>query len=169
MSYPFTTPSFESTTGRKRFLRTYEKVDLACFDDLLYACAVTIEDAWLKAGAVPGIDYQMSDIFHMAMSLAFERMKSGEGGLITTGIPDDHQHAGLDLAADRKKELEAEVLEFITRYGGATYAQVTALSAGFNGDPQLSATEALHRLIRKGKVQKRRNGESFQYVVKKPK
>lgn len=167
--YPFTPPKFESVTGRKRLLRTHIKVDISCFDDLLYSCAVTIEDAYLKAGAVPGINYSVNDLFYSALPLALERMKSGEGSSITTGIPDDHPHAGLDMDADRKNELEAEVLDFIKAYGSATYAQVAALSAGFNGDPDLSATEALHRLIRKGKVQKRRNGDSFQYVIKRPK
>lgn len=49
---------------------TSDDVPLA---DLLHALAMNIEEAMLEAGATPGSDYKMLDIFQMAMPFALER------------------------------------------------------------------------------------------------
>ena len=109
---------YESAIGSKRLLRTYEQMRTECFDDLLYCCAVTVEDAMLMGGSVPGVDYNRIDLFKLAMPLALENMKGSansggsKGSLITTGVPESHPMAGLEIALDA---IEAEILEYIQK------------------------------------------------------
>lgn len=84
---------YEGPTGRKRLLRTYENTRQDCFDDLLYCCAVTVEDALLLGGAIPGVDYTRIKLFELAMPLALSRLTMHTS--ITVGIPDTHPHAGI--------------------------------------------------------------------------
>ncbi len=112
--------------GSKRLLRTYEQMRTECFDDLLYCCAVTVEDAMLMGGSVPGVDYNRIDLFKLAMPLALENMKgsansgSSKGSLITTGVPESHPMAGLEIALDA---IEAEILEYIQKKPDNTLRQ----------------------------------------------
>jgi hypothetical protein len=82
---------FEGPTGRRRILKTYERIAKNTFDDLLYACAVTVEDALQTGGARPGVDYQLLDLYRLAMPLAMDFGKDAE---ITMGIPASHPDAG---------------------------------------------------------------------------
>jgi hypothetical protein len=86
------TTMYEGPTGQMRLLRTYETTAINCFDDLLYCCAITIEDALLTGGAKPGQDYKTLDLYTLAMPLAIAWRN--ESTQITTGIPSTHPNAG---------------------------------------------------------------------------
>lgn len=85
--------TYTSPTGRKRLLRTYERVDITTYDDLLYSCAVTVEDALIQGGAVPLRDYEIKDLYKMAVPIAVSM--ANEQTTITAGIPNDHPHSGV--------------------------------------------------------------------------
>ena len=83
---------FVSQTGRCRLLKTYENSNYATLDDVLHACAVTIEDALITGGARPGVDYTRIDLYRLAMKLPHIRATTAA---ITVAVPDEHPHAGL--------------------------------------------------------------------------
>lgn len=100
---------YEGPTGRERLLQTFENTIPAHFEDLLYCCAVTLEDALLKAGMEPHKDYQKMDLFTIAMPMAIEYSKKYNAA-ITTGIPDSHPHSGVNKKEYRyvRKLVEGE-------------------------------------------------------------
>lgn len=156
-----TTPRvYESVIGRKRLLRTYERVDTSTFDDLLYCCAITVEDSMLQGGARPGVDYQLLDLFQLAMPLAVAMMNDATS--ITTSIPDDHAHAGLAL---QPPPLTGEVFQFVKSRGahGTTGSAVSRVfsKAGRSKD----ALEALAGLVLDGSVLKVRHCNLYLYMV----
>lgn len=129
---------FEGPTGRKRLLRTYEKTRPDCFDDALYNCAVTIEDAMILGGATPGVDYSRLDLFKLAMKLAPD-FSAG----MTTGIPDSHPHAGLP-PSDPIDDLKLQILEYLKQHGPTNHVK---LGRAFHGRPKevRAATIRLHK------------------------
>lgn len=60
---------FESVTGRKRLICTDAIQSLDSLLAQLTACAVEVEDAMIDAGAVPGQDYKILDVFQLAASV----------------------------------------------------------------------------------------------------
>ena len=152
-------PIFESVTGRKRLLKTYEKCRLDCFDDLLYCCAVTVEDAMLLGGGIPNVSYTFTELFKMALPMAMERSKDQGGTTITVGVPDSHPGAGLVPQEPTLGDtLEQELYNYIRlrtekgRNNGATRSGIS-FSLPFRGRRE-QAREALQRLIDKGLVRK---------------
>lgn len=57
----------------RRFGRNAITKDDVPLSDLLLAVAANIEDAMIEAGATPGGDYGMLDIFQMAAPFALDR------------------------------------------------------------------------------------------------
>lgn len=84
---------YTSPTGRKRLLRTYEQADVTTYTDLLHCCAVTVEDALIQGGAIPGQDYEVKDLYKMAVPIAVNM--ADDHTAITAAIPDDHPHSGV--------------------------------------------------------------------------
>ena len=54
----------------KRLLKTCEGVDFTAMPDVIYLCAKQYEDAMLIAGLVPGVDYQVKDLFELSAPMA---------------------------------------------------------------------------------------------------
>ena len=142
---------FESATGRKRLLRTYENTRSSCFDDLLHSCAVTVEDAMLMSGAEPGVDYSRIDLFKLSMPLALDIRKRGEetgtytGGLITTNVPDKHPHAGLTPIHPLPPSSRSALLQLIKDNGGTL--SIESIRNHFKGKYLLSAIDREIRSI----------------------
>lgn len=111
---------YKGPTGRKRLLRTFEKTDPSHLSDLLYSHAVTVEDAMLQGGAVPGVDYNRLDLFKLAAAL----MPSGSDAAVTTGIPDSHPAAGLPVTGS---DIHAEVLELIRQGGRVSHQKIAGV------------------------------------------
>lgn len=103
--------------ARQRLLRTYETTRPECFDDLLYCCAVTIEDSLIMGGAKPGQDYRVLDLYQMAMPLALAH--SNDTTTITTGIPNTHPSAS-NTPPLRLVDPEKEALSLIVEISGPT-------------------------------------------------
>lgn len=53
-----------------RLMKTYDKVSMTALEDTIYVCALNVEDALLLGGAKPGEDYQMLDLYKLAMPVA---------------------------------------------------------------------------------------------------
>jgi hypothetical protein len=59
----------------KKLMATHEKRDFNQLDDFLFTVAESIEEAFLRAGAQPGKDYNYRDLFTLAAPFALEQWK----------------------------------------------------------------------------------------------
>jgi hypothetical protein len=76
---------------KKRLLKTYENVHTHSLEDFIYLMALNLEDALLTGGAVPGVDYQILDLYRISMPLAVESWKDKSKDLsFVTGYPEGH-------------------------------------------------------------------------------
>lgn len=138
---------FTGPTGRTRLLRTFEQTDTTRTEDLIYCCAVMIEDAMLQGGCVPRIDYDRAKLFELAMPLALAAM-GNDSVIITTGIPDSHPHAGLpETTTSQADRAEIEILKYLNTHGAGRANKI----ANRLDRPVLAQ---LRNLITKGLVEK---------------
>ena len=154
------TQIFQGPTGRKRLLKTTKQSDINCFDDLLYCCAVTVEDAMLTSGATPVLDYSRLDLFKLAMPLA--RDMRTEHTAITTAVGNSHPSAGLkpdQIKTQTSMHMQGigpEVIEALKAYGQPMSSQkLYAIFTGRAGKASgQAAIQALHDLYAAGTVEK---------------
>lgn len=144
---------FTGPTGRTRLLRTFEHTDTAHTEDLIYCCAVMVEDAMLQGGCVPRIDYDRAKLFELAMPLALAAI-GNDSVILTTGIPDSHPHAGLPTTTKSQADrAEIEVLNYLSTHGASHANKIV----NHVGRPVLTQ---LRSLITKGLVGKTPNARS---------
>jgi hypothetical protein len=65
----------EREVKTKKLMASHEKRNFNHLDDFLFTVAESIEEAFLRAGAQPGKDYQYRDLFTLAAPFALEQWK----------------------------------------------------------------------------------------------
>lgn len=76
---------------KTRLLKTYETVDSNTLDDMIYLAALNVEDALLTGGAVPGVDYQIIDLYRLGMPFAMKFYESHPNPTHVAGHPSGQQ------------------------------------------------------------------------------
>jgi hypothetical protein len=59
----------------KKLMASHEKRNFNHLDDFLFTVAESVEEAFLRAGAQPGKDYNYRDLFTLAAPFAVEQWK----------------------------------------------------------------------------------------------
>jgi hypothetical protein len=67
--------SNEREVRTKKLMASHEKRNFNHLDDFLFTVAESIEEAFLRAGAQPGKDYNYRDLFTLAAPFALEQWK----------------------------------------------------------------------------------------------
>ena len=67
--------SNEREVKTKKLMAPHEKRNFNYLDDFLFTVAESIEEAFLRAGAQPGKDYQYRDLFTLGAPFAVEQWK----------------------------------------------------------------------------------------------
>lgn len=73
----------------KRLLRTFEATDPRTLEDIIYLAAFNYEEALLSAGAVPGSDYSIRDLFEWSAPLALHMYEAQSDTSFCVGLPTD--------------------------------------------------------------------------------
>ncbi len=67
----------EENRAQKRLMQRLQVIDANTLIGEIYSFAYNVEDALLKAGAVPGKDYCILDLFTLAQPFALEKYRAG--------------------------------------------------------------------------------------------
>ena len=70
--------STEREVKTKKLMAPHEKRNFNYLDDFLFTVAESIEEAFRRAGAQPGKDYNYGDLFKLAAPFALEQWKKDE-------------------------------------------------------------------------------------------
>jgi hypothetical protein len=70
--------SNEREVKTKKLMAPHEKRNFNHLDDFLFTVAESIEEAFRRAGAQPGKDYNYNDLFRLAAPFALEQWKKDE-------------------------------------------------------------------------------------------
>jgi hypothetical protein len=70
--------SNEREVKTKKLMAPHEKRNFNYLDDFLFTVAESIEEAFRRAGAQPGKDYNYNDLFKLAAPFALEQWKKDE-------------------------------------------------------------------------------------------
>jgi hypothetical protein len=65
----------EREVKTKKLMASHEKRNFNHLDDFLFTVAESVEEAFLRAGAQPGKDYNYRDLFTLAAPFAIEQWK----------------------------------------------------------------------------------------------
>jgi len=68
----------EREVKTKKLMAPHEKRNFNHLDDFLFTVAESIEEAFIRAGALPGKDYNYRDLFTLAAPFAIEQWKKDE-------------------------------------------------------------------------------------------
>jgi hypothetical protein len=65
----------EREVKTKKLMASHDKRNFNHLDDFLFTVAESVEEAFLRAGAQPGKDYNYRDLFTLAAPFAIEQWK----------------------------------------------------------------------------------------------
>lgn len=78
---------------KTRLLKTYETVANHTLEDMIYVAALNVEDALITGGAIPGVDYQIMDLYRLGAPFAMKLYESHPNPEHVTGYPSGHPGA----------------------------------------------------------------------------
>lgn len=62
----------------KYLIDRVDHYDINHMEDMLQVAAINVENALINAGAKPGVDYNIMDVFKLAQPFAFEMFSKSE-------------------------------------------------------------------------------------------